>query len=286
MPGTHASILHEDRFFDPDPAVRRDRARAVRGDAGPADRQPARPRGSADPRRRLAVPGTHRADRPAGPLHPADAVLPRRPDGAARHRPEGRWRRRTGIRAGIWKRSRRALPPLPGHADRRVARLRAGSTSSACARVSTLDRRPEIYDEIAERARRRPSSGPRALFERFHIEVLATTEPRRAIRWPRTQRLRDVRLAGQRDSHLPPGRAIDLASAGWKAEIDALGDVHQCPDPGLRVAHARADQGAVPFFRSDGRHGNRPRRRGARNRATPLCRGGASCFNARWRGRT
>ena len=84
-----------------------------------------------------------------------------------------------------------------------------------------------IYDAICECL----SSGeyrPRALFERFNIEVLATTNAA-SDQLAAHQRLRDSGWAGRVIPTFRPDTAIDLASAGWKEEIDALGDVTGVP---------------------------------------------------------
>ncbi len=79
-----------------------------------------------------------------------------------------------------------------------------------------------IYDEIAERLAS-PEFRPRALFERFNIEVLATTdratdslEHHRALRdssWPGGRRVIPT---------FRPDALLRISSAGWRNELDAL----------------------------------------------------------------
>ena len=71
---------------------------------------------------------------------------------------------------------RRALPSLPRHAERRAGSTtssRASSASTSRCRRQTADARSTTR---SRRASRQPEFRPRALFERFNIEVLCTTD--------------------------------------------------------------------------------------------------------------
>ena len=87
-----------------------------------------------------------------------------------------------------------------------------------------------IYGAILERLSA-PEFRPRALFERFHIEVLTTTdkasdplEHHRTIRgsgWPRA--------GGRVIPCFRPDAVFRIASPGWPAELEALGREHGAP---------------------------------------------------------
>src|SRR5215831_6373945 len=77
-----------------------------------------------------------------------------------------------------------------------------------------------VYDHIAERLRA-PEFLPRALFERFGIEALATTD--RAS--DALEHHRDIRRSGWKGRVIPtfrPDAAFQIAAPGWRAELDAL----------------------------------------------------------------
>jgi len=88
-----------------------------------------------------------------------------------------------------------------------------------------------VYDQIAERLAR-PEFRPRALFERFNIEVLCTTDgaadPLEAHR--------AIRASGWRGDVRPtfrPDAVVNLLTPGWQRNIDALSQasgiaVHSC----------------------------------------------------------
>jgi glucuronate isomerase len=88
-----------------------------------------------------------------------------------------------------------------------------------------------IYDQIAERLAR-PEFRPRALFERFNIEVLCTTDgaadPLEAHR--------AIRASGWRGDVRPtfrPDAVVNLLTPGWQRNIDALSRasdiaIHSC----------------------------------------------------------
>lgn len=77
-----------------------------------------------------------------------------------------------------------------------------------------------IYDEIAEKLRS-PEFLPRALFERFRIEVLATTD-KASDTLPAHQRLAASGWTGRVVPTFRPDAAFRIARPGWRAELDAL----------------------------------------------------------------
>ena len=80
-----------------------------------------------------------------------------------------------------------------------------------------------IYDEIAAKLAR-PEFRPRALFERFNIEVLCTTDAATDYLGAH-QRIRDSGWKGDVRPTFRPDAAIDIASPGWKDEIERLGEL-------------------------------------------------------------
>ncbi len=74
-----------------------------------------------------------------------------------------------------------------------------------------------VYDAIAERLRS-PEFRPRALFKRFNIEVLATTDAASAT-LEHHATLRDVDLGGQVIPTFRPDALFRIAATGWKAEL-------------------------------------------------------------------
>lgn len=79
-----------------------------------------------------------------------------------------------------------------------------------------------IYDQIAE-ALARPEFRPRALFERFNIEVLCTTD---AATDPLAAH-QAIRLSGWKGDIRPtfrPDKLFDLLNPNWRAELDALSE--------------------------------------------------------------
>ena len=77
-----------------------------------------------------------------------------------------------------------------------------------------------VYDQILERLEA-PDFRPRALFDRFGIEVLTTTDPASSdLRYHR-----QIRESGWNGRVIPcfrPDKAFAMASDGWAEEIDAL----------------------------------------------------------------
>lgn len=113
----------------------------------------------------------------------------------------------------------------------------------------TSETAARMYDAIAERLAS-PEFRPRALFERFRIEVLATTDKasdpldhHRAIResgWP-----------GRVIPTFRPDGVFRIASRAWPAELDALGREHGAPLADY-AEFLRALEDRRAFFKSMG----------------------------------
>ena len=86
---------------------------------------------------------------------------------------------------------------------------------------------PRIYDEIAEKLAL-PEFLPRALFERFNIEVLSTTD---SASDPLDHH-RTIRGSGWKGRVIPcfrPDAVFRIAAPEWPAELEALGREHGAP---------------------------------------------------------
>jgi glucuronate isomerase len=79
-----------------------------------------------------------------------------------------------------------------------------------------------IYDQI-EAALARPEFRPRALFERFRIEVLCTTDAA-GDSLEHHQAIRDSGWHGAVRPTFRPDVAVTLTHASWKAEVDRISD--------------------------------------------------------------
>lgn len=80
-----------------------------------------------------------------------------------------------------------------------------------------------IYDQIAEQLAQ-PEFRPRALYKRFNIEVLTTTDPATST----LEHHQAIRASGWDGRILPtfrPDAVISLDAPGWRQEIDRLSDV-------------------------------------------------------------
>ena len=80
-----------------------------------------------------------------------------------------------------------------------------------------------VYDQIAERLAS-PEFRPRALFERFRIEVLATTD-RASDRLEAHQALRESGWPGRVIPTFRPDAVFRIAAPAWRAELNALAQV-------------------------------------------------------------
>ena len=89
-----------------------------------------------------------------------------------------------------------------------------------------------IYDQIAQKLAK-PEFRPRALFERFNIEVLCTTDAA-TDRLTYHQAIRDSGWQGNVRPTFRPDAVVNLLTPGWRENIDALSeisgtDVHSYP---------------------------------------------------------
>ncbi|MGH7709681.1 MAG: glucuronate isomerase [Gemmatimonadaceae bacterium] len=106
-----------------------------------------------------------------------------------------------------------------------------------------------IYDEVKEKLAS-PEFRPRALFDRFNIEVLATTD---AASDPLASHAA-IRASGWHARVIPtfrPDAVLHIASAGWNAEIEALAAAHGAPIADYRT-YLLALRGRRAFFRTMG----------------------------------
>jgi glucuronate isomerase len=106
-----------------------------------------------------------------------------------------------------------------------------------------------IYDEILEKLWS-PEFRPRALYRRFHIEVLATTDPATAS-LAHHQALRDGQWAGRVIPTFRPDALFRIAAPGWRQEIEALARLHGAPVNDFED-FVRAIAGRRAFFKSLG----------------------------------
>ena len=114
-----------------------------------------------------------------------------------------------------------------------------------------------IYDQIAD-CLTRPEFRPRALFERFNIEVLATTD---AATDPLTHH-QAIRASGWKGRVVPtfrPDAVVNLDAPGWRENIDALERGQRDRGRQLPGAHRGLGESAG-LLQADGRDGHRSRR--------------------------
>ncbi|MDE2855915.1 MAG: glucuronate isomerase [Chloroflexota bacterium] len=106
-----------------------------------------------------------------------------------------------------------------------------------------------IYDAIEARLTR-PEFRPRALFERFNIEVLATTDAA-TDKLQHHQAIRDSGWSGRVIPTFRPDALVNVEAEGWRESIDLLSeaagvDVHDCASFIQALEQRRA------FFKSMG----------------------------------
>ncbi len=211
-------MMHPDRFFSPVPAVR-EIARALY--ARVADRPLVCPHGHVDPRMLAEdAPFPDPAALIVIPDHYVVRMLysqgvpmenlgvPRRDGGAVETDPRRIWQRFAdhfhlfrGTPSGVW--ITQELEQVFGVTER----LDGASAMRA-------------YDRIAEQLAQ-PAFRPRALFERFRIEVLCTTDAAGdTLEWH--ERLRASGWSGDVRPTFRPDLAIALTHPGWRGEIDRI----------------------------------------------------------------
>ncbi|HXE79169.1 MAG TPA: glucuronate isomerase [Vicinamibacterales bacterium] len=106
-----------------------------------------------------------------------------------------------------------------------------------------------IYDQMQARLAQ-PEFRPRALFERFRIEVLCTTDAAGdTLEWH--QKIRQSGWKGDVRPTFRPDLAIDLLHPGWSGEIDRLRRLTKEPIGDYR-SYIRALESRRAFFKSMG----------------------------------
>lgn len=108
---------------------------------------------------------------------------------------------------------------------------------------------PAIYEEIAEKLEM-PEFRPRALFERFNIEVLTTTDSATDT----LQHHREIRESAWGGRVIPsfrPDSLFRISAEGWRDEIEALGRLHSAPIADF-ASLVRAIEERRTFFRGMG----------------------------------
>jgi glucuronate isomerase len=113
---------------------------------------------------------------------------------------------------------------------------------------------PRVYDAIVERLQS-PEFRPRALFKRFNIEVLATTDAA-SDTLEHHKTLRNVELGGRVIPTFRPDALFRIASPGWPAELDRFGRVSggtigSCAELVNALARRRADFKAMGATATD-----------------------------------
>ena len=245
--GAEPLVLHDDRFFDPDPAVRR-AARALYEETrhlplvcphGHVDaRLLAADEPFPEPTALLIIPD-HYIFRLlyARGVSMESLGIPTRDGTPVERDPRRIWQRFAdhyylfrGTPTGIWLDAELS--------EVFEVRSKLGPTTAQA-----------IYDEIHERLAM-PEYRPRALFDRFNIEVLATTD--RASD-PLTHHLaiRDSEWEGHVIPTFRPDAAFRIADGGWRDEIAALASVSGV-DVGDFSSFVRALEERRSFFREMG----------------------------------
>ena len=243
--------LHEDRYFDPDPIVRRyaralyDETRALpivspHGHVDPAilaDDEPFK-----DPTSLLITPDHYvlRMLYSRGVPLESLGVPPI----------DGRHRTRSRTRAGSGSHS-------PTTTISFAARPRARGSTTSCTSCSAFEqssirrRRRLVYDEIAEQLQS-PEFRPRALFERFNIEVLATTDAATDTLEHHTT-LRESELGGRVIPTFRPDALFRIAAPGWRDELGALRARQRRRDRQIRRSFLRrARENGARYFKALG----------------------------------
>ncbi|MBV9775330.1 MAG: glucuronate isomerase [Gemmatimonadetes bacterium] len=214
-----ALTLHEDRFFDPDPTVRGIARTLYEGTRGLPLVCPhghvdpsllAEDRPFPEPTALLIVPDHYIFRMLFSQGIPLEALgVPSRDGTPVEGDPKkiwqlfaDHWHLFRGTPTGVWM--SHELYEVFG-----VRQRLGGDTAQA------------IYDEIREKLAS-PEFRPRALFERFNIEVLATTDAATDT----LDHHRAIRESGWKGKVIPtfrPDAVLRIAAPGWRGEIDALG---------------------------------------------------------------
>ncbi|MGY1773154.1 glucuronate isomerase [Blastococcus sp. SYSU D00813] len=107
-----------------------------------------------------------------------------------------------------------------------------------------------IYDQVAERLAK-DAYRPRALFERFGIEVLATTDDPCDDLSAHAQLAADPGFGGRVVPTFRPDRYLEAAAPGWAAAVTRLGEVSGA-DTGSFVGWVEAMERRRAHFRAHG----------------------------------
>ena len=240
-------MLHEDRFFDPDPAVRRharDLYEGVRdlpivsphGHVDPA--MLAGDTSFPDPARLLVVPDHYVLRMLYSQGVPLEALGVASADGTPSETDPRRIWRAFAERYFLFRGT-----PTGAWLDHAL-HLVLGVTRRLDA--TTADR---AYDEIAEKLRS-PEFRPRALFRTFGIEVLATTD----AATDGLEHHRALAASGWDGRVIPtfrPDALFAVDSPTWRRDVERLAEVGATPIDGFG-AFLRALEGRRAFFRSLG----------------------------------
>lgn len=246
-PDAGALVLHEDRFFDPDPATRR-AARALyeetrelpilspHGHVDPALLAEDAP--FPEPAALLIVPDHYIFRMLYSRGVPMEALgIPARDGTPVERDPRKVWQRFAesyhlfrGTPTGVWL--DHELHEVFG-----VRRKLTGESAQA------------IYDEIAARLAE-PAFRPRALFDRFGIELLATTD-KASDSLEHHRAIRDSGWDGIVIPTFRPDAVFRIAAPSWRDELRALERAHGA-EIGSFAAFVRALEERRAFFRSMG----------------------------------
>ena len=107
-----------------------------------------------------------------------------------------------------------------------------------------------IYDELA-RQLVEPAFRPRALFDRFRIELLATTDDPVDSLQPHKQLLSDTSFSGRVIPTFRPDRYLEAARPDWPALVAALGTAAGI-DTGTYAGYRDALQNRREYFKANG----------------------------------
>ena len=223
--GAEALVLHADRCFDPDPAVRRV-ARELHAET--RDLPIVSPHGHVDPRLLAEnAPFADAASLLVAPDHYVTRMLrsqgvaieslgvPRRDGSLVEADPRKVWQLFAehfhlflGTPSGYWLE----------HELHDVFGVRTRLTAATAT---------HIYDQIAERLAS-PEFLPRALFEQFNIEVLATTDAA-SDSLEHHQAIRDSGWHGRVIPTFRPDALFRIAAPGWRDSLSALASATGAP---------------------------------------------------------
>ncbi len=146
----------------------------------------------------------------------------------------------------------------------------------------SADTADEIYDAIAARLAT-PEFRPRALYRRFGIEFLATTDDPCDDLSFHAQLADDPTWDGEVAPTFRPDRYLEAAQAGWNDAVDRLAEVSGI-DTGSYAGWVAAMENRRAFFKSHGAVSTDHSHRDAR--VEPLASGEAERLYARARART